>query len=211
MNKQNQSTQKKNRLVGTICSSLILSLPVFPLVASAQPVSSTNPCPRIYYEEPFNSTNLAPLGCPPNAAARQRGVGGLSPTDPYTAPLTEAPPAAGIMQPPLPETRSEAVARVTPQNQQVSVKLKNNTNTFITYEVIGQTGERVLGAGQDVMLQNLPLPVTLSSYRQDDGLLQVMPQATEPGMLEVMLEADPTFDDTKGTLRIQEDGEVFIN
>ncbi|BBD59177.1 hypothetical protein NIES2109_19590 [Nostoc sp. HK-01] len=29
--------------------------------------SAINPCPRIFYEEPFNSRNVVPQGCPPNA------------------------------------------------------------------------------------------------------------------------------------------------
>ncbi|NET50691.1 MAG: hypothetical protein F6K09_18775 [Merismopedia sp. SIO2A8] len=53
--------------------------------------------------------------------------------------------------------------------------------------------------------------MTITTVRQDAGLLDVITKPTQPGMLEVLLEADPTFDDIKGTISIQEDGRVYIN
>lgn len=47
-------------LAGTIAGGLFLSLPVLASAASY----SLNPCPGIYYEEPFSSTRIVPQGCP---------------------------------------------------------------------------------------------------------------------------------------------------
>ncbi len=48
--------------------------------------------------------------------------------------------------------------------------------------------------------------------RQDEGLLDVIPvSASEPGMLDVTLNEASNLDDNQGVLRIQEDGQVFLN
>ncbi|NEO99994.1 MAG: hypothetical protein F6K58_15205 [Symploca sp. SIO2E9] len=205
MNQQNHLNQKQLELVKAICGSLLMGLPVITIAPSAASASETNPCPKIYYEEPFNNTRSVPQGCPVNEALQQ-----LNPEF-ETVPLTAEPLPTGVSQPPLPETQSAPVTRVIPQGQRISVTLKNNTNALITYEAIGHTEERTLLGREEVILQNLPLPVTITTVRQDGGLLDVIPTSTQPGMLEVLLEADPTFDDIKGTLSIQENGQVYVN
>ncbi len=48
--------------------------------------------------------------------------------------------------------------------------------------------------------------------REDKGLLRVMPMSSgEDGMLTITLDEKTKFDDNKGVLRIQEDGQVFLN
>ncbi|WP_317110326.1 hypothetical protein [Chroococcidiopsis sp. SAG 2025] len=49
--------------------------------------------------------------------------------------------------------------------------------------------------------------------RQDEGFVQVMPMsASKDGMLEVALDEDANPRDLKqGILRIQKDGQVFLN
>ncbi|NHC35982.1 hypothetical protein [Scytonema millei] len=66
MHNKNRIQPKKVGIVGTIFGGLLIGISAIPLVASAQGSQVLNPCPRIYYEEPFNSTRLAPEGCPPN-------------------------------------------------------------------------------------------------------------------------------------------------
>ncbi|NET06333.1 MAG: hypothetical protein F6K16_16850 [Symploca sp. SIO2B6] len=205
MNQQNHLNQKQLGLVKAICASLIMGLPAITLAPSVAIASETNPCPKIYYEEPFNNTRPVPQGCPANEAPQQ-----LNPES-ETVPLTGEPLPTGVSQPPLPETQTAPVTRIIPKGQRVSVTLKNNTNALITYEAIGHTEERTLVGRGEVVLQNLPLPVTITTVRQDAGLLDVITKPTQPGMLEVLLEADPTFDDIKGTISIQEDGRVYIN
>jgi hypothetical protein len=205
MNQHNPKIKKPAGLVSAICGSVLIGLPAIPLAASAMPASRVNPCPGIYYEEPFNSTHFAPQGCPPNAAVRQFGVQGLTPN-------RTLPPAPTSITPPLPEVRSNAIATVTLMDGKVDVKLKNNTNAFVSYQALGHTGRRFLIAGEEIVLQNLPTPVTITTVRQDKGLLDVIPVSnSQPGMLEISLNESSNLDDNLGALRIQRDGQVFLN
>lgn len=100
MNKHKPKIPNSAGLVSTICGSLLMGL-VVPLAASAVPASKVNPCPGIYYEEPYNSTRLVPQGCRPNTATQRLQTGGMPnravPTDQkvFTEPLTPAPPSSG--------------------------------------------------------------------------------------------------------------------
>nr|WP_290226028.1 hypothetical protein [Trichocoleus desertorum] len=71
----------------------------------------------------------------------------------------------------------EAIATVMPLNGRVDVMLRNNTGTTITYEVIGHTQPRSLAGGAEVMLQDLPVPMTITTLRPDRGLVQIAPIA----------------------------------
>jgi hypothetical protein len=214
----NSKSQKPVGLVGAICGTLLIGLPAIPLAASAMPVSKVNPCPGIYYEEPFNRTHLAPQGCPPNAAAQRVQIGGIpnravtTDREVFMEPLTPAPAPVGVIQPPLPETRSNAIAVVTPINGKVDVKLKNNTNAIISYEAIGHTQRRFIQGGEEIVLKDLPTPVTITTVRQDKGLVDVAPISTsQAGMLMISLDESRNLDDNLGALRIQRDGQVFLN
>ncbi|AFZ30652.1 hypothetical protein Glo7428_2124 [Gloeocapsa sp. PCC 7428] len=269
MNRINQLyLRRKVGIWGSIFGGLLIGIPAIPLAASAQS-SVLNPCPRIYYEEPFNSRNFVPQGCPPNAFTQQYGASSATPNRiivnqqpsdtvagqnppglpgsdltpnrivPADAPTTpgEVVPTPGQpgvavrgvtpgvtnppgtpqtlpVQPPLPEERSEPVALLKPTGQQVSVRLKNNTNALVTYEVTGHTGRRYLPGGEEATLQNVPLPATITVVRQDDGFVKILPVTTdaEPGLLAVSLDEDATpLDDNQGVIRIQSDGQVFVN
>ncbi|MGH8002880.1 MAG: hypothetical protein ACREPR_26465 [Brasilonema sp.] len=113
--------------------------------------------------------------------------------------------------PPLPEQRQTPIALVTPANGKVSVRLKNNTNARINYEALGYTGQRVLSGRTEVVLQNLPLPVTISTVRQDNGFVKVTPTSTKSGLIELSLDEQRNTSDKQGVVRIQEDGKVFLN
>ena len=205
MNKHNPKLQKPTGLVSSICGSLLIGLPAIPSAASAAPIPKVNPCPGIYYAEPFNSTRIVPLGCPPNAATRQLGLGGVTPN-------RTLPPAPTSITPPLPETRSNAIARVTPMDGKVDVKLKNNTNAPISYQALGYTERRFLPGTEEIVLLDLPTPVTITTVRQDRGLVDVIPVSnSQPEMLEISLNESKILDDNQGVLRIQRDGQVFLN
>jgi len=210
MNKHHQSNLKNAGLLGAIFGGVLISLPATLLEASAVPVSTVaqiNPCPGIYYEEPYNSTRMAPPGCPPNQATRM-GRDGQMPSRPMTPVISPA----NVPQAPLPEVRSEAVARITPTNGTVDVQLKNNTNALVSYQAVGHTDRRYLQGGEEIILQNLPTPITITAVRQDEGWLQMMPMsADETGQLEVTFEEETTLDSNQGVLRIQEDGQVFVD
>jgi len=218
MHKNNKIQPKK--IVGAVFGSLLIGIPAIPLVASAQGSQVLNPCPKIYYEEPFNSTRLAPEGCPPNAATRiVQGQGtpeaarsSATSADPYYSPRLRDqtnPPVT----PPLPANRSEPVAKIATANQPIEVRLKNNTNAVVTYESPGYTGRKPLEGGKVGVLPSLPLPATIAVYRGDDGFVKLTPVTTdEPGVLEVTIDEDAKpVDDNQGVLRIQKDGQVFLN
>jgi hypothetical protein len=116
-----------------------------------------------------------------------------------------------LAQPPLPENRAEPIANIAPVAGEVGVRLKNNTNTLVSYEAIGYTQRRFLPAGAEATLR-LPTPATITMVRQDDGLLEVMSMPTEKsGILAVSLDEATTLTDNQGVLRIQPDGQVFLN
>lgn len=201
MNKHSLKSKKIAGLVSAIGGSLIIGLPAIPRATFATP----NPCPGIFYIEPFNRTHLAPQGCPPNAATRQLGVEAI----PDRIVL---PPAMTPNMPPLPAVRSDAIARVRLMNEKVDVKLKNNTNALVSYEAIGHTQRRFLRGQEEIVLRDLPTPVTITTVRQDRGLLDVIPVSTSPsGLLEISLDESTKLDDNLGAMRIQKDGQVFLN
>lgn len=209
MNQQNLKTTKHIGLLGSIFGGLLIGLSVTPLAASAAPSSVLNPCPRIFYEEPHNNRVLVPQGCPPNAATlRQQGQVSGEQTTPV------APGATGVtpIQPPLPETRQNPIATITPTAGTVDVRIKNNTNATVSYQAIGHTEPRSLAGREEIVLQGLPTPVTITMVREDGGLLQVQPTSDSPeGVLTVLLDETTNFNNSRSALRIQQDGQVFLN
>jgi hypothetical protein len=198
--------KKKPGILQIISGTVLIGLPTIPIVASATPYPALNSCPGIYYEEPYNSNTLVPQGCPPNAAMQRLNQQGLRQN--ILPPVRRT---TGI-QPPLPETIQSPIATVTPMAGQVSVKLKNDTNTRISYQAIGHTEPRILAGGEEIVLQNLPTPVTVTMVREDGGLLEVIPMSSsETEMLAISLNEKTNFDENQGALRIQSDGQVFLN
>lgn len=191
---------------GAAFSSALLGFLVAP-AASAQTYPVLNPCPGIYYEEPFNSTRVVPRGCPPNVATQQLIESGVQDSGAF-------PPAEGsVSQPPLPQNRADAVTTIALTNNSFDARLRNNTNALVSYEVIGQTQRRYLQSGEEAVLQGLSAPATVTFVRQDDGFVEVLPlSGSQTGLLSVSLNEDATpLDQNQGVLRIQEDGQVFLN
>jgi hypothetical protein len=174
------------------------------LPAMAQTTSLTNPCPKIYYEEPYNQLLVLPASCPPNAAtASQNQQSRLPAPNSSTMPVDTMPQL-------LPGTEPAPIATVSLQSGRVTVQLKNTVNTPITYQAIGHTEERTLGPRSEVTLQDLPTPVTITFLRSDSGLLQVAPMAnTEPGNLMLMLNEATGLNDSQASIRIQTTGSVL--
>lgn len=203
--------------------------------------SPLNPRPSIFNEPPYNrsrrtsptDSNAAPQtrplpgsGVTPTMPDDQRSPsnlptigptpGGVTPTvpddqrSPSNLPTTQPAPGSGI-QPPLPEELQDPSALVTPLNGKINIKLTNATNAVVTYQVIGDTGQRRLTGDSDVTLQNIETPVTVTFVREDGGLLKVSPQATSAGLLEIMLDEATNLNEGQGTIRVQEGGQVFIN
>ncbi len=112
---------------------------------------------------------------------------------------------------PLPEKQIKASATINPSDETVDIQLKNQTNVPITYQVIGHTGQEQIEKNQEVMLKDIPLPATVTLVREDQGLLKVIPMSSDTDRLNVILEEDPSFDSVQGSIRIQPDGQVFLN
>ncbi|MEM9923271.1 MAG: hypothetical protein AAF915_05870 [Cyanobacteria bacterium P01_D01_bin.50] len=196
-----------------IVSGFAIVLPLLPLTAYAvpnRPNPKRNPCPKIYYEEPYNNKLIVPVGCTPNAAtARWKKTGEAVDQSINVIPTTTN---VKPVQPPIPENRANAIATIKPMMGKVSVMLKNDTNARISYQALTHTEVRYLEGGEEVILRDIPTPATITMVREDGGLLQVMPMSTESeDMLTVTLDEKTTFDNNQGVLRIQEDGQVFLN
>ncbi|MGG6265553.1 hypothetical protein ACQ4M3_06055 [Leptolyngbya sp. AN03gr2] len=244
---------KNSSLLGGVFSGLILGVPLISTAALATPNPRVNPCPSVYYEEPYNSRLIVPQTCPPNAitqfirqnpSALNRATGGVgsdlpgrnltpnrivpsdAPTTPGTvgqrpsvfseAPYNRNPPGTPMtlpVQPPLPEQRSQPVASVVPSNGTINVRVKNETNAIVTYEAVQYTQRRVLRPGEEAVLQNLPVPVTVTFVRQDNGFVEVIPVTTpEQGILSLQLDEDRNpLDSNQGVIRVQRNGQVFLN
>jgi len=204
MKKQVHFNLKRNSLIGAIGGGLVVGLSA---ISSAALANATNPCPSIYYSEPYDSKLIVPAGCRANTMTRQAGF--------TIAPLTAPTPLSNgsVRIPvPFPEERAHAIAAVTPRDGAVAVKLTNDTHAPITYQALSYTQRRLLAPGEEVVLNGLPTPVTITLVRQDNGFLEVIPVATsEPGRLEISLDEETTFDNQQGVLRIQNDGQVFLN
>lgn len=209
-----------------------------PRLAADKQLSQVNPDPGSSNEAPFNPSgnSNAPLNPRPsifNEPPYNRSPG-TSPTDSNAAPTTEPlpnevtpttpgnqqspstsptsePTPGSVIQPPLPEEQQSPSATVMPVDGKINIKLMNATNAVVTYQVVGDTDQRALAGDSDVTLQNIQTPVTVTFVREDKGLLQVTPQAASEGLLEVMLDETTNLDEGKGTMRVQQGGEVFLN
>lgn len=87
----------------------------------------------------------------------------------------------------------------------------NAATLRLAYQAIGHTQPRYLAGGQEFVLRDLPTPISITLVRQDGGLLKVMPMSTSEGTLAVSLDETTNFDNNQGVLRIQKDGQVFLN
>ncbi|CAD5925441.1 hypothetical protein PCC9214_00937 [Planktothrix tepida] len=105
---------------------------------------------------------------------------------------------------PLPSARVGAV------NGVVTLKLINNANVPIQYQVIGGTREEWLVQNSTIQVQGSP-PITLTYRRQDGGLLLVQPKQTSPGVLEVQFRVTNDLNIDTRSLNITETGSVFLN
>ena len=182
MRKFNRS---KNKLV-VICGSLLfVGIPLNSLAQtpSPKPSGGLNPKPSIFNEQLYRR---------------------------YRTPINTTPSAPLV--PPLPEESSNAIATVTPINGKVSVKLKNTTNTAITYEAIKYTERRTLAAKTEVVLKDLPAPVTITLVRPDNGFIQIAATSiANSGLLEVSLSEAPALNEQQSAIRIEKNGKVFVN
>lgn len=113
---------------------------------------------------------------------------------------------------PRPEERQLPAARITPRNNRATITFINRSNAAITFEVIGDTSQRLLPGQRSTRLLDLPLPSTVSLRRQDGGLLRILPRQQGPAhALEVFLDVEIDLGLDRTTLLIEPDGSVFLN
>jgi hypothetical protein len=177
---------KSNNKLVLICGSLLfVGIPLSSIAqAPSTPSGVLNPKPSIFNEQLY-----------------RRDRSPINTTDP-SAPLV----------PPLPEESSNAIATVTPINGKVSVKLTNTTNTAITYEAIAYTDLRTLAPKTEIVLKDLPAPVTITLVRPDNGFIQIAATSlANSGLLEVSLSEAQALNEQQSTIRIQKSGSVLVN
>lgn len=194
---------------GIVLGSLT-GIAVFSSISTAAPTSEVNPCPGIYYEEPYNKFVVVPQGCPANAMMSQpQMVNGQILNEQTAVPTVPSVNPMMPNQPPLPEEQQPVLATIVPQMGKVNVMLRNTTNTPITYQVLGNTQQRTLAAREEIMLQALPAPATLTFLRSDGGLVNAVPIGnSEPGVLDLTLNGAMGLSDSQTTVRIQSSGKV---
>ncbi len=158
------------------------------------PSSTVNPNPSIG-NQPQNT--LQPDGSTQPSTSSEPGV----------SPATAVPG-----QTPLPSQQQAPNATIALTNGRVNIKLVNDTATNVTYQVIGDTAPRSLPAKSDATLQSLNAPVTVTFQREDGGQLTVTPQSSsEPGSLEVKFNEATDVAQGRNTMRIEQNGSLFLN
>ncbi len=194
---------------------LLISSPIAFVATQVQAqISPLNPCPGIYYEEPFNSTRIVPQGCPPNTATQQLQSQGQAFEQPINSPTPSYPGSSqrSSESSQSPSRLETAVASVSPVNGTVDIQLRNDTNTNIAYQAIGQTQQRVLQGGESIVLSSLPVPVTVTMYRPDGGFIQVTPTSnSQAGTVAISLGETEAFSQNARAIRIQPDGQIYLN
>ncbi|MGB3189079.1 MAG: hypothetical protein WBB43_06575 [Limnoraphis sp.] len=209
---------KNTKLLGAICGSLLLGLSFIPKVASAQPATEVNYCFDDFYKEPLNSMVRVPPGCPANDYTQEVGVKEELETETNTRQMEmdantgQYKPSSrvGVIQPPMPAAQMRTMGNINVNGSTVNVSLNNDTNANITYQVIGHTDDRLLSGGNEAELLNLPLPITITVLREDAGLIDIQDMMAEDGEVSFSLEEEGNLTGSEKTIRIQEDGTVFV-
>lgn len=218
MKPQNRDFTRKFAVVGTLLGSTLVSFTVLSafLKAAANPIVPINPVSQRNQQCPGMTDERMPSD---SYRAPQQPSSTYTPAQPLAQPPSTLPDRnipideTAPLQPPLPENRANPVTQVAVTNGRFDVRVTNKTNALVSYEVIGHTQRRFLQGGETVSLQNIPAPATITFVRQDNGYVEAIPLGdTETGVLNVSLdEDDRPLDDNAGVLRIQSDGQVFLN
>ncbi|MEG4943983.1 hypothetical protein [Microcoleus sp. F4-D5] len=124
-------------------------------------------------------------------------------------PLTEYASFAGeIAQTNEPERVPDG--KMVPLNGKVNVRLTNKTNDRLFYQVVGQTNRRSLAENSTVALSALTLPASIIFRRQDGAFLKPNLKPGAEGTVEVRLDETNDLDLNKTSLRIRNDGAIFL-
>ncbi|MBE9067224.1 hypothetical protein IQ260_11205 [Leptolyngbya cf. ectocarpi LEGE 11479] len=105
------------------------------------------------------------------------------------------------------------------QQEEITVRLVNETTDFVTYEALGDTQPRTLTAGNEIILQNLNTPASLTFFYRDipkdrqigDGLLQaVLDVDNDTGILTIVIRPTTSLDADVSNITIEPNGNVFV-
>lgn len=101
----------------------------------------------------------------------------------------------------------------------ITIRLVNETADAITYEALGDTQPRILSTGDEVTLQNLNTPATLTFFYKDiqkdrqigAGLLQAALQVDQAsGGLDIIIRPTASLSADVSNITIEPDGNVFM-
>jgi hypothetical protein len=194
---------------------LIPVTPIVPGTPSAEQIrlgvggekpSVLNPHPSIFDEPPYN---LSQRGLPPNAFSPPIILVPIPREQSFSpnSPISIAPPS---LSPPQSETAP--VTKIALANGKVNIKLVNKTGANLRYQVVEGMSERSLAGKSNIRLRNLNVPITLTFQREDRGMLTVTPRSTsQSGELEVTFQETSNANQNRKALRIEPDGNVFLN
>jgi hypothetical protein len=102
-------------------------------------------------------------------------------------------------------------AKVAPSNGTLTIRLVNNTNLPINYQIVGYAAEKTLEKGATMEINKLTTPLNITYQRQDGGFLIAMPKATNPEFLDVTFSLTNDLNADTKSMNIQADGLVFLN
>ncbi|MEO0737791.1 MAG: hypothetical protein AAFZ35_13430 [Cyanobacteria bacterium J06649_12] len=126
---------------------------------------------------------------------------------------------AGLQHPLVAQSPVPPVVTVPVPQSLTTVRLVNQTAAPITYEALGDTQSRLLMAGDEVTLQNLNTPATLTFFYGDipkdrqtgEGLLQAALGVDEDtGTLDVVISPTTALDADVSNITIEANGNVFV-
>ncbi|MBD1884544.1 hypothetical protein [Microcoleus vaginatus] len=100
--------------------------------------------------------------------------------------------------------------KIVPVNGKVNVRLTNKTNDRLFFYVVGQTNRQSLAENSTVALPALTLPASIVFRRLDGALLKPSLKPGGEGTLEVRLDETNDLGLDKTSLRIRNDGALFL-
>lgn len=101
----------------------------------------------------------------------------------------------------------------------ITVHLENQATASITYEALGDTQPRVLIPGDEVTLQNLNIPTTLTFFYKDiqkdrragEGLLKATLNIDDTtGAIDILVEPTSRLGADVSNITIEPNGDVFV-
>lgn len=162
--------------------------------------SALNPHPSIFAQAPYNRSQL--MLAESLRLAKQVQKPANSDAENQTPSQSEVKPWS--------EAQENRKALVKAINGQFNIRLRNLTNTEVTYELVGHTNQRQLTGNKNFMLEDLAMPVTVTVLREDGGLIRVTPKPVAPGILELRLDEALNLDQDRRAVRVREGGSLLI-